>query len=61
MRVGKDRALIAGPVLIIGIKLRATVCHIWEKLGRECLKTLVDGDFGCIKEDMARIGTDVSY
>ena len=61
MSVGKDGVLIAGPVLIIGIKLRATVCHIWEKLGRECLKTLVDGDFGCIREVMTCIGTDVSY
>ena len=61
MSVGKDRALIAGPVLIISFKLRATVCHIWEKLGRECLKTLVNGDFGFIREVMTHIGTDVSY
>ena len=59
--MGKDGALIAGPVLIIGIKLRATVCHIWEKLGHECFIKLVGGVLGCIREVMSLIETYVSY
>ena len=52
--MGYDGALIVGPTLLIGIKLR-------EKLGRECFKTLVDGVPGHMNGVKPRKETVASY